>query len=108
MFVAVNMQHILMRDMSAQFVFSPKVMWMLLYPTNIYLIGSLFFSKMGNSVSDITAGKFLSIFAKLRKAAICFVMCHLSAWDNSALSRRILIKFGIWVFFENMSIKFKF
>ena len=43
----------------------------------------------------------------MRKAAICFVMCHLSAWNNSAVSGRILMKFGIWVFFENMSTKFK-
>ena len=30
------------------------------------------------------------------------------AWNNSALSGRILIKFDVFVFFENVSRKFKF
>jgi hypothetical protein len=31
-----------------------------------------------------------------------------SAWDDSALNARIFTKFGIWVFLEYISIKFKF
>ena len=31
-----------------------------------------------------------------------------SAWSNSALTGRILIKFDIWLFFENLARKFKF
>jgi len=31
-----------------------------------------------------------------------------SAWNNSAHTGRILIKFDIWVFFEKLSRKFKF
>ena len=33
---------------------------------------------------------------------------RLSAWNKSAFTGRILIKFDIWVFFENLSRKFKF
>jgi len=54
-------------------------------------------------------GRFLFAFAKLRKATISFVMSfRLSAWNKSAPTRRIFMKFGIWVFFENKSRKFKF
>ena len=47
---------------------------------------------------------FLGAFAKLRKATISFIMpllspVSLSAWNNSAPSRRIFIKFDIWEFF---------
>jgi len=51
---------------------------------------------------------FLGAFAKLRKATINFVMsvCP-SAWNNSAPTGRVFVKFDIWVFFENMSRKFK-
>ena len=52
-------------------------------------------------------------FAKLRIATISFVMSvrpsvYLSAWNNSAPTGRIFIKFDIWAFPENLSIKFKF
>jgi hypothetical protein len=33
---------------------------------------------------------------------------RLSAWNNSALTGRVFVKFDIWVFFEKMSGKFKF
>jgi hypothetical protein len=51
----------------------------------------------------------LDDFAILQRAAISFFMfvCP-SAWNNSASTERIFIKFGIWVFFENLSEKFKF
>jgi hypothetical protein len=42
---------------------------------------------------------FLGAFAKLRKATISFVMSvRPSAWNNSALTERILIKFDILEF----------
>ena len=52
---------------------------------------------------------FLGGFSKLRKATISFVMsvCP-SALNNSTPTTRILIKFGIYAFFENLSRKFKF
>jgi len=31
-----------------------------------------------------------------------------SAWDNSASAGRIVVKFDIWVFFENLLRKLKF
>jgi len=43
---------------------------------------------------------FLGAFAKLRGVT--------SSWNFSAPTGRIFIKFDIWVFFENMSRKFKF
>jgi len=45
----------------------------------------------------------------LRKAIISYIMsvCK-SAWNNSASTERIVIKFGILVFFENLSRNYKF
>jgi hypothetical protein len=52
---------------------------------------------------------FLGAFENLRKATLSFVMsvCP-SAWNNSAPTGRIFVKFSIWVFLENSSGKFKF
>jgi hypothetical protein len=51
----------------------------------------------------------LGAFAKLRKATISFVMSVcLSEWKNSALFSRILMKFDVSVFLENLSRKYKF
>jgi hypothetical protein len=45
----------------------------------------------------------------LRKATISFAMFFLpSSRNNSAPTGRIFIKFGIWVFFETLTRKFKF
>jgi len=57
--------------------------------------------------------EFLGAFAKLRKATIIFVMSvcpsvRLSAWNNSAPTGRIFIKFYIWVFLEKLLRKSKF
>jgi hypothetical protein len=53
--------------------------------------------------------KFLGAFAKFRKATISFVLSvRPSTWKNSAPTGRIFMKFDIWVFFENLSRKFKF
>jgi len=52
---------------------------------------------------------FLGAFAKVRKAAIRFVMSlSLFAWNRSAHTGRVFMKFDIWVFFKNLSRKFKF
>jgi hypothetical protein len=52
---------------------------------------------------------FLGAFEKLRKATISFVMSvRLSAWNKSAPTGRIFIKFDIWGFFGNMLRKVKF
>ena len=52
---------------------------------------------------------FLGAFAERQKATVRFIMSvRLSAWDSSAPTGSIFIKFDIWVFFENMSRKFKF
>jgi hypothetical protein len=40
-------------------------------------------------------------------ASSCLSVC-LSAWNNSATTERTVMKSDIWVFFENMSRKFKF
>jgi hypothetical protein len=51
----------------------------------------------------------LSVFAKLQRATISFVMSvRPTAWNDSAPTGRIFVKFDIWVFYENMSRKFKF
>jgi len=51
----------------------------------------------------------LGAFAQLRKAAVSFVVCvRSSAWNISATTGRIFMKFIIWVFFENTSRKWSF
>ena len=60
---------------------------------------------------DITS--LLGALAKLLKSTVSFVMSvrlsvKLSAWDNSAPTGRISMKFDIRLFFENLSTKFKF
>jgi hypothetical protein len=45
-------------------------------------------------------------FAKLRKATVSFMSVDLSAWNNSAATGRIFMKFDIGGFFENLSRKF--
>jgi hypothetical protein len=51
----------------------------------------------------------LVAFPKLRKATVSFVMSVWQfAWNNSAPNGRILMKFDIWAFFENLSVHFKF
>ena len=55
--------------------------------------------------------EFLGTFAKLRKATVSFVRTlsvRPRAWNNSAPTGRTLMKFDVWGFFENPSIKFKF
>ena len=54
----------------------------------------------------------LGTFAKFRKATIIFVMSvHLSAWNNSAPTGRMFMKFRIWIFFwksvEKIQVSFK-
>jgi len=52
---------------------------------------------------------FLFAFAKLRKAAISFgISIRLSAWNKSAPTQRIFIKFDTRGFLEILSRKFKF
>jgi hypothetical protein len=47
---------------------------------------------------------FLVAFAKLQKVTVSLVTSvRLSAWNNSAPTGRIFMKFDIWVYFENMS-----
>ena len=61
-------------------------------------------SRTGRLLSEA----FLGAFTKLRKATMSFVMSVLlSAWNNSAPTGRIVMKFDIWVFL-NVSRKFKF
>jgi hypothetical protein len=58
----------------------------------------------------------LGAFVKLRKVTISFMSICLSvcpsvrpsAWNNSARNGGIFMKFDIWVFFKNLSRKFKF
>jgi hypothetical protein len=62
-------------------------------------------------ISDINL--FLNAFAKLWKTNTRFVMSVRPSvrpygWNNSSPTGQIFIKFDIGVFFENLSIKFKF
>jgi hypothetical protein len=73
------------------------------YNCSIYLYNFQFMHASGQD------GPVLCAFAKLLKTTISFVMsvCP-SVWDNSAPTGRIFMKFGIWLFFENLSREFKF
>ena len=50
----------------------------------------------------IVKKKSIRFFVPIRP---CF---RLSAWNNSIPTGRIFMKFNIWVFFDNLSRKFKF
>jgi len=53
--------------------------------------------------------QFLGAFTRLRKATIsCVMSVRPSAWKNLAPTGRILMKFDISAFFENLSRKSKF
>jgi len=63
--------------------------------------------------SDLLRRVFCSIYMalsqKLLKATVSFMSRRPSAcpaWNNSASTRHIFMKFDIWVFFENLSRKF--
>jgi len=57
----------------------------------------------------INNANFLGAFANLRNTTVSFIMSvRLSAWNNSAPTAQIFMKFGIRVFFENLSRKFNF
>ena len=78
-------------------------------PINISgtLCWSLNFSRPQSINSEFLIS--LGAFTKLRKATISFVMLvRLSAWNNSVRNGRIFKKRYIWLFFENLSRKFKF
>jgi hypothetical protein len=47
----------------------------------------------------------LGAFVKLLRATVSFM--SLSSWNKSAVTRRIFMKFGVWVFFENIYRKFE-
>ena len=66
---------------------------------------------------SISLRKFVGVYSNLRfwhvrkiaKASTSFIMSvRVSAWNNSASTGRIFIKFYIWWFFENLSRKFEF
>jgi hypothetical protein len=64
-----------------------------------------------NVFNDVPCIMFVGGFAKLRKVnfslmSVCLSV-HPSAWNNSVLVGRILIKFGIWCFFWNFVEKIK-
>jgi len=48
------------------------------------------------------------IHVKKKKTVNFVISVGLSAWNNSAPTGRIFMKFDIWVFFENLSRKLKF
>jgi len=61
----------------------------------------------------VHVGTVLGAFAKLRRTTVSFVMSvrmsfRPSLWNTSAPTERILLKSHICVFFENLSIIFKF
>jgi len=48
-------------------------------------------------------------FEKLRKTTVSFIMSvRLTAWNNSAPTGRIFMKFDIGAFFDDLSRKFNF
>jgi len=62
---------------------------------------------------SVLLNEFLGAFAKLLKVTTSFVVSlllsvRLYAWNNSASTGQIFVKFDICVFFENLSRKLKF
>jgi len=63
--------------------------------------------------SKVKTDFFLDKFTKLRKVTFSFVMSAshsacLSTWNNSIPTGQIFMKFGTWVFFENLSSSLKY
>jgi hypothetical protein len=74
-----------------------REMWLVLTTGRWYCYGKL-----------VCLHTLLSEFGKLRIVTISFVVSvRPSSWNTSAAARRILMKFDIWVFFENLSREFK-
>jgi hypothetical protein len=62
-----------------------------------------------SSPGKLTRANIFGAFAKFRKAAISFVMSvRPSAWNNSAPTGRIFMKFGFLLFFQYLLRKLKF
>jgi hypothetical protein len=61
-------------------------------------------------ITSTSAICLLGAFAKLRKLLLASSCLHVrpSAWDNSALTGRIFMRFDVYVFLETLSKKFKF
>jgi len=58
---------------------------------------------------DQIISPFIGVFAKSRRATINFTMSvRPTSFNDSSPTGRTLVKFGIWVFFENLLRKFKF
>ena len=81
--------------------------------------GNRHFASKHGSIQELKIIHSLHFFRRVRKVAksdyylrrVCLSVClpvRPSAWNNSALIERILIKFDIWTFPENLSRKFKF
>jgi len=59
-----------------------------------------------SDVMEFVVLRFLGAFAKLRKETVSFVMSFLpAAWNNSAPTPTIFMKFEIRAFFEKLSRK---
>ena len=56
------------------------------------------------SMTEVAIHVFLGMFVKFQRATISFVMSvHLSAWNGSALTGQIFMKFDIYTYFESVS-----
>jgi hypothetical protein len=78
-------------------------------PTNATIVSSDSTYDLRGVASHSNYLQLLGAFAKLRKTTLSFPMtvCPFS-WNNSAPTRRILMKIYVWAFFENLLRKFKF
>jgi hypothetical protein len=71
----------------------------------IVIVITIGFNHWKNLPKPSVAATLFGAFAKLQKANISFAMSvrlsvYLAAWNNWAPTGRILIKFGIWGFFN--------
>jgi hypothetical protein len=80
-----------------------------LYPYDA-LISFVWFAEQKAIISVYSVKRLVSRrVRKIAKGTISFALSgRLSAWNNSAATGRIFIKFDIWGFFYNLSRKFKF
>ena len=79
-------------------------------PSRLIIFAIFCDTKCNLKKSDrMAVGLFLRRVRSIAKSDYSFVMpVRPSSWNNSAPTGRILMKFDIWVFFENLSRKFKF
>jgi hypothetical protein len=92
--------------LSSHFAKAPKKI--LRYSHTVYYVFRVDLRTNTEYSSTLIGSKVRSQHCQKRPSATLCLPARLSAWNNSAPTGRIFMKFGIWGFFEDLSRKLKF